>query len=117
MDIIRFVSNGISRAKLAERMGLTRDAGLVNLFNPGAAIIGGGVALAGDLLTTSIHQAVRGHSLRAAEQSVHITGRRSSLIDATVQAINITIQDLIEKKTPVYRDILTPDIKQAEVNK
>jgi glucokinase-like ROK family protein len=80
-------------------------AGLVNLFNPGAVIIGGGVAQAGDLLTTSIRQAVRERSLRAAEQGVHITtamlGKRSSLIGATVQAINIAIHDAIERKNPV----------------
>jgi len=92
-------------------------AGLVNLFNPGAVIIGGGVALSGDMLTTSIRQAVRERSLLALEQGLHITtamlGRRSSLMGATVQAVNIAIHDIIEKKHPAYRDILTPEIKQA----
>ena len=92
-------------------------AGLVNLFNPGAVIIGGGVAEAGDLLTTSIRQAVRERSLRASEQSVHITtamlGKRSSLIGATVQAINIAIHDAIERKNPVSREILATEIKQV----
>ncbi len=93
-------------------------AGLVNLFNPGAVIIGGGVAEAGDLLTTSIRQAVRERSLRASEQSVHITtamlGKRSSLMGATVQAINIAIHDAIERKNPVSKEILAADeIKQV----
>lgn len=92
-------------------------AGLVNLFNPGAVIIGGGVAQAGDLLTTSIRQAVRERSLHASEQSVHITtamlGQRSSLIGATVQAINIAIHDAIERKNPVSKEILSAKIKQA----
>jgi glucokinase-like ROK family protein len=96
-------------------------AGLVNLFNPGSVIIGGGVALSGDLLTTSIRQAVRERSLRAPEQGVHITtamlGRRSSLMGATVQAVNIAIHDVIEKKTPIDRDILTPEIKRVSVIK
>ncbi len=92
-------------------------AGLVNLFNPGAVIIGGGVAQAGDLLTTPIRQAVRERSLRASEQSVHITtamlGKRSSLIGATVQAINIAIHDAIERKNPASKEILAAEIKQA----
>ncbi len=92
-------------------------AGLVNLFNPGAVIIGGGVAQAGDLLTTSIRQAVRERSLRASEQGVHITtamlGKRSSLMGATVQAINIAIHDAIERKNPVSKEILSNEIKQV----
>jgi len=89
-------------------------AGLVNLFNPGAVIIGGGVAQAGDLLTTSIRQAVRERSLRASEQGVHITtamlGKRSSLLGATVQAINIAIHDAIERKNPATKDVLPAPI-------
>jgi glucokinase-like ROK family protein len=92
-------------------------AGLVNLFNPSAVIIGGGVAQAGDLLTTSIRQAVRERSLHASEQSVHITtamlGQRSSLIGATVQAINIAIHDATERKNPVSKDVFTTELKQA----
>ena len=92
-------------------------AGLVNLFNPGAVIIGGGVAQAGDLLTTSIRQAVRERSLHASEQSVHITtamlGQRSSLIGATVQAINIAIHDAIERKKPVSNNVFSTKLKQA----
>jgi glucokinase-like ROK family protein len=92
-------------------------AGLVNLFNPSAVIIGGGVSQAGDLLTNSIRQAVRERSLRASEQGVHITtamlGKRSSLMGATVQAINIAIHDAIERKNPVSKEILSAEIKQA----
>ena len=92
-------------------------AGLVNLFNPGAVIIGGGVAQAGDLLTTSIRQAVRERSLRASEQSVHITtamlGQRSSLIGATVQAINIAIHDATERKNPVSKNVFSTELKQT----
>lgn len=92
-------------------------AGLVNLFNPGAVIIGGGVAQAGDLLTTPIRQAVRERSLRASEQGVHITtamlGRRSSLVGAIVQAINIAIHDTVERKNPVYKDTLSTETKQV----
>lgn len=92
-------------------------AGLVNLFNPGAVIIGGGVAQSGDLLTTSIRQAVRERSLRASEQNVNITtamlGRRSSLIGATVQAVNIAIHDAIEKKNPASKDTLSIESKQV----
>jgi predicted NBD/HSP70 family sugar kinase len=78
-------------------------AGLINLFNPSTVIIGGGVAQVGDLLTGPIRQAVRERSLRASEHGVKITtamlGRRSSLIGALVQAINIAIHDTIERRT------------------
>jgi glucokinase-like ROK family protein len=77
-------------------------AGLINLFNPSTVIIGGGVAQVGDLLTGPIRQAVRERSLRASEHGVRITtamlGRRSSLIGALVQAINIAIHDTIERR-------------------
>jgi glucokinase-like ROK family protein len=79
-------------------------AGLINLFNPGVVIIGGGVAQVGDIITTPIRQAVRERAMRASEQSVRITtgtlGRRSLLIGATVQAINIAIHDAAENKNP-----------------
>jgi glucokinase-like ROK family protein len=78
-------------------------AGLINLINPSTVIIGGGVAQVGDLLTTPIRQAVRQRSLRASEHGVKITtamlGRRSSLIGALVQAINIAIHESMERKT------------------
>ncbi|MBK9604203.1 MAG: ROK family protein [Anaerolineales bacterium] len=95
-------------------------AGLVNLFNPGAVIIGGGVAQSGDLLTTSIRQAVGERSLRASGRGVHITtamlGRRSSLMGATVQAVNIAIHDAIEKKNPVSRNSFPSEIKQVSTS-
>lgn len=77
-------------------------ASLVNLFNPSMIIIGGGVAEAGDILTTSIRDAVRERAMRASEQSVRITtamlGRRSILIGATVQAINVAIHIAVEQR-------------------
>jgi glucokinase-like ROK family protein len=96
-------------------------AGLVNLFNPGAVIIGGGVSQASDLLTTSIRRAVRERSLRASEQSVHITtamlGGRSSLMGAIVQAISIAIHDAIERKAPVSNTIFLNLNRQPQLNK
>ena len=79
-------------------------AGLINLFNPSTVIIGGGVSQVGDLLTTPIRQAVRERSLRASEHGVKITtamlGRRSSLIGALVQAINVALYETIEHRSP-----------------
>lgn len=77
-------------------------AGLINLINPSTVIIGGGVAQVGDLLTGPIRQEVKERSLRASEHGVRITtamlGRRSSLIGALVQAINMAVHDAIERK-------------------
>ena len=86
----------------------TAIAGLINLINPSTVIIGGGVAQVGDLLTAPIRQAVRERSLRASEHGVKITtamlGRRSSLIGALVQAINIAIHESIERRTQTTRN-------------
>ncbi len=91
-------------------------AGLINLFNPSTVIIGGGVAQVGDLLTTPIRQAVRERSLRASEHGVKIMtamlGRRSSLIGAMVQAINIGIHDTIERKAQSTKN-QSSEIEQA----
>jgi len=77
-------------------------AGLINLFNPGVVIIGGGIAQVGDIITVPIRQAVRDRAMRASEQSVQITtgmlGRRSLLIGATVQAINVAVHITAENK-------------------
>ena len=77
-------------------------AGLINLFNPSIVIIGGGVAQVGDIITTPIRQAVRERAMHASEQSVRITtgmlGRRSVLIGAIVQAINVAIHKIAEEK-------------------
>jgi glucokinase-like ROK family protein len=77
-------------------------AGLINLFNPSVVIIGGGVSQVGDILTVPIRQAVRERAMHASEQSVRITtgmlGRRSVLIGATVQAINVAIHIAADNK-------------------
>lgn len=77
-------------------------AGLINLFNPSIVIIGGGVAQVGDIITVPIRQAVRERAMRASEQSVRIItgmlGRRSLLIGATIQAINIAIHAAAETR-------------------
>jgi predicted NBD/HSP70 family sugar kinase len=104
-------------------------AGLINLINPSTVIIGGGVAQVGDLLTTPIRQAVRERSLRASEHGVKITtamlGRRSSLIGALVQAINIGLHETIERKIPgtrnqtleIEQETEFKNIKEVIVNK
>lgn len=95
-------------------------AGLINLFNPSTVIIGGGVAQVGDLLTGPIRQAVRERSLRASEHSVRITtamlGRRSSLMGALVQAINVGIHTMIEQKSQYARGV-NPSLEVEEFSK
>lgn len=90
-------------------------AGLINLINPSTVIIGGGVAQVGDLLTGPIRQAVRERSLRASEHSVRITtamlGRRSSLLGALVQAINVAIHDMIEHKGQFAKNVNSLEIR------
>lgn len=95
-------------------------AGLINLFNPSIVIIGGGVAQVGDLLTAPIRQAVRERAMRASEQSMRITtamlGRRSLLMGAIVQAINVAIHNAAERKHTISRDAKVPLNEALEVN-
>jgi glucokinase-like ROK family protein len=77
-------------------------AGLVNLFNPGMVIIGGGVAQTGDILLEPMRQAVQRRSLPAATRVVRITtstlGRRSSGMGAVIQALTIALHQVAERK-------------------
>ena len=83
-------------------------AGLINLFNPSIVIIGGGVAQVGDIITVPIRQAVRERAMRASEQNVRIVtgmlGRRSLLIGATIQAINVAIHTAAESKNSTSKE-------------
>jgi glucokinase-like ROK family protein len=77
-------------------------AGLVNLFNPGMVIIGGGVAQTGDILLEPMRQAVERRSLPAATRIVRITtamlGRRSSSMGAVIQALTIALHQVVDGK-------------------
>ncbi|WKZ49296.1 MAG: ROK family transcriptional regulator [Anaerolineales bacterium] len=88
-------------------------ADLINLFNPSIVIIGGGVAQVGDMLTAPIREAVRERAMRASEQSARITtamlGRRSILMGAIVQAVNIAIHIAAEQKNNIPAGMLQKD--------
>ncbi len=78
----------------------TAVAGLVNLFNPGMVVIGGGLAQVGDLLLEPIRQSVQQRSLQVASRAVRITvallGRRSSGMGAVVQALSYSLHQAVE---------------------
>lgn len=88
-------------ARAGTQMGIA-IAGLVNLFNPGLVIIGGGVAQTGDILLEPMRQAVQRRSLPAATRVIRITtamlGRRSSSLGAVVQALTIALQNAADRK-------------------
>lgn len=75
-------------------------ASLVNLFNPGMIVIGGGVSQLGDLLLEPIRRTVMERSLHSAAKVVRITsavlGRRASSMGAVVQAINLSLDRLVD---------------------
>jgi predicted NBD/HSP70 family sugar kinase len=75
-------------------------ASLVNLFNPGMIIIGGGVSQIGDLLLEPIRKTVMERSLSSAAKEVRITtavlGRRATCMGAVVQAINLSLDRLVD---------------------
>jgi glucokinase-like ROK family protein len=95
-------------------------AGLINLFNPSIVIIGGGVAQVGDIITAPIRQAVRERAMHASEQSVRITtgmlGRRSLLIGAIVQAINVAIHKIADEKKNGSKETTLEINQSLEVN-
>jgi glucokinase-like ROK family protein len=80
-------------------------AGLVNIFNPGMVIIGGGVSQNGDIILEPIRQVVNRRSLPAATRVVRITtamlGRRSSSIGAVIQALTIALHQIADRKEVV----------------
>jgi glucokinase-like ROK family protein len=75
-------------------------ASLVNLFNPSLVVIGGGVSQLGDLLLEPIRKTVMERSLYSAAKIVRITsavlGRRASSMGAVVQAINVSLDRLVD---------------------
>ena len=75
-------------------------ASLVNLINPGMVVIGGGVSQLGDLLLDPIRKTVMNRSLNSAGKVVRITsavlGRRASSMGAVVQAINLSLDRLVD---------------------
>jgi glucokinase-like ROK family protein len=78
----------------------TAIASLVNLFNPSLVVIGGGVSQLGDLLLEPIRKIVMEKSLNSAAKVVRITspvlGRRASSMGAVVQAINLSLDKLVD---------------------
>lgn len=77
-------------------------AGLVNLFNPRTVVVGGGVALIGDLLLQPIRDTVIRRSLLASARTVKINTavlrRHSSGMGAIVQALSIALHQVAERK-------------------
>jgi glucokinase-like ROK family protein len=75
-------------------------ASLVNLFNHGMVIIGGGVSQIGDLLVEPIRKTVMDRSLASAAKEVRITtavlGRHATSMGAVVQAINLSLDRLVD---------------------
>lgn len=88
-------------AKAGTHIGIA-IAGLINLFNPGMIVIGGGVAQTGDLLLEPMRQAVQTRSLPASTRVVRITtamlGRRSSGMGAVIQALTIALHQVADRK-------------------
>jgi glucokinase-like ROK family protein len=77
-------------------------ASLINIFNPGMVVIGGGLAQLGDLLLQPIRQTVQQRSLSGTSKQVHIStavlGRRSTSMGAVVQVLNTVLDQLTENQ-------------------
>ena len=66
-------------------------AGLVNFFNPGMVVIGGGVANLGNLFLSSIRQAVLNRSLPLATKDLHIVFSDIGPDAGVIGAINLAM--------------------------
>ena len=66
-------------------------AGLVNFFNPGMIVIGGGVSNLGNLLLSSIRQSVLHRSLPLATRDLHIVFSEIGQDAGVVGAINLAM--------------------------
>jgi glucokinase-like ROK family protein len=75
-------------------------ASMINFLNPTLVVIGGGVSQLGDLLLEPIRKTVMERSLNSAAKVVRITsavlGRRASSMGAVVQAINLSLDRLVD---------------------
>jgi len=71
-------------------------ASLINLLNPGAILMGGGVTLAGELFLGAVHQSVQERTMRPALRAVRLApaalGSRASAMGAVALAITQTLQ-------------------------
>lgn len=78
----------------------TAIASMVNLFNPSMVVVGGGVAMIGDLLLEPIRTTVQKRSLMVASRAVRIStallGRRSCAMGAVVQALSLVLHRLAD---------------------
>jgi glucokinase-like ROK family protein len=106
----RDVSSAAQKGDLVSQQILTQAgsyigialAGLVNMFNPGMVIIGGGVAQTGDILLEPMRQTVQRRSLPAATRVLRITtamlGRQSSSMGAVIQALTMALHQVADRK-------------------
>ena len=80
-------------------------ADLVNLFNPELILIGGGVAMAGDLFFDTIEKVLHKHILQASARELPILpvafGKNSALMGAFALVLNRILNlDMVSEKSP-----------------
>jgi glucokinase-like ROK family protein len=89
-------------AQAGEYIGIAL-ANVVNVLNPGVVIIGGGVALAGDLLLEPVRAQVRKRSLPAGGQAAQVMsaslGQRSMALGAVGAALSLCFDHIITHAT------------------
>jgi glucokinase-like ROK family protein len=74
-------------------------AGLVNFYNPGMIVIGGGVSNLGNLLLSSIRQTVLNRSLPLATRDLHIVFSEIGPDAGVIGAINLAMDYLFRTST------------------
>src|SRR5512135_1600470 len=80
--------------RAAEYLGLG-IAGLINLFNPEAVFIGGGVAQAGDILFDKVRKTVQARALKKTSGAVSILPATFGLRSAVMGAVSLILSGVV----------------------
>jgi glucokinase len=80
--------------RAAEYLGLG-IAGLINLFNPEAVFIGGGVAQAGDILFDKVRKTVNGRALNTTASDVAVVPATFGPKAAVMGAISLILSGVV----------------------
>jgi glucokinase-like ROK family protein len=70
-------------------------AGLINLFNPEAVVIGGGVAQAGDILFEKVRKTVNARSLNILSSNVPVKPATFGLKTAVMGAVSLVLNEVL----------------------
>jgi glucokinase-like ROK family protein len=87
--------------KAAEYIGIGA-AGLINLFNPEALVIGGGVAQAGDLLFDSVKEVIEKRSMATMSRDIMIQPVKFGMDAAVMGSVALILNEVLHLSYPSH---------------